>query len=286
MGYLHIENLYKNQTILMMKECYALEKIHGTSAHIRWSEGQIHFHPGGESNEKFKGLFDEAALAEKFKELNLPTVVLFGEAYGGKQQGMRETYGPNLKFVVFDVKINGYWLSVPNAEEIAKLLGLEFVSYERVSTDLESLNAARDKESIQAIRNGMGPGKMREGVVLRPIVELTLNSGSRVIAKHKNDAFSERKSKKDTQLTEEQVQVLADAQTIADEWVTEMRLTHVLDKLEGPVGIERMPEVLKAMLEDVLREGAGEIEDSKAARKAITATTAKMFKERLKSSLK
>lgn len=286
MGYLHIENLYKNQTILMMKECYALEKIHGTSAHIRWSEGQIHFHPGGESNEKFKGLFDEAALAEKFKELNLPTVVLFGEAYGGKQQGMRETYGPNLKFVVFDVKINGYWLSVPNAEEIAKLLGLEFVSYERVSTDLKSLNAARDKESIQAIRNGMGPGKMREGVVLRPIVELTLNSGSRVIAKHKNDAFSERKSKKDTQLTEEQVQVLADAQTIADEWVTEMRLTHVLDKLEGPVGIERMPEVLKAMLEDVLREGAGEIEDSKAARKAITATTAKMFKERLKSSLK
>ena len=37
MGYLHIENLYKNQTVLMFKELYALEKLHGTSAHIRWT---------------------------------------------------------------------------------------------------------------------------------------------------------------------------------------------------------------------------------------------------------
>jgi hypothetical protein len=29
MGYRHIENLYKNKMILMFKECYAMEKIHG-----------------------------------------------------------------------------------------------------------------------------------------------------------------------------------------------------------------------------------------------------------------
>ena len=29
MGYQHIDNLYKNQSILMFRECYALEKIHG-----------------------------------------------------------------------------------------------------------------------------------------------------------------------------------------------------------------------------------------------------------------
>ena len=34
MAYLHIDNLYKNQEILMFKECYALEKIHGTSGTI------------------------------------------------------------------------------------------------------------------------------------------------------------------------------------------------------------------------------------------------------------
>ena len=30
MGYMHIDNLYKDQRILQFKECYALEKIHGT----------------------------------------------------------------------------------------------------------------------------------------------------------------------------------------------------------------------------------------------------------------
>jgi hypothetical protein len=29
MGYLHIDNLYKNVDILLFKECYAMEKIHG-----------------------------------------------------------------------------------------------------------------------------------------------------------------------------------------------------------------------------------------------------------------
>lgn len=27
MGYLHIDNLYKNQTIRLFRECYALEKV-------------------------------------------------------------------------------------------------------------------------------------------------------------------------------------------------------------------------------------------------------------------
>ena len=35
MAYMHIDNLYKNQEVLLFKECYAMEKIHGTSAHIR-----------------------------------------------------------------------------------------------------------------------------------------------------------------------------------------------------------------------------------------------------------
>ena len=38
MGYLHVPNLYRPeaQAILEFKRLYALEKIHGTSAHIQW----------------------------------------------------------------------------------------------------------------------------------------------------------------------------------------------------------------------------------------------------------
>jgi len=37
MAYLDIDNLYKEQRILMFKECYAMEKIHGTSAHLSYT---------------------------------------------------------------------------------------------------------------------------------------------------------------------------------------------------------------------------------------------------------
>ncbi len=59
MGYLHIDNLYKNQEILMFKECYALEKIHGTSAHITWNSPALTYSSGGEKHERFVALFED-----------------------------------------------------------------------------------------------------------------------------------------------------------------------------------------------------------------------------------
>ena len=53
MAYMHIDNLYKAQEILAFKECYALEKIHGTSAHIYWSGETLRLFAGGVSHEGF-----------------------------------------------------------------------------------------------------------------------------------------------------------------------------------------------------------------------------------------
>lgn len=281
MGYMHIENLYKNQDILLFKECYALEKCHGTSAHISWKDKQIHFFAGGASHETFKKIFDEAALIKFFEEIGLPEVVVFGEAYGGKMQGMSATYGKELKFVAFDVKVEENWLSVPQAEDLVKHLGLEFVSYVKISTDLKEIDAQRDADSVQAVRNGMGPGHLREGVVLRPIVEVKKNNGERVISKHKRDEFAERQNVPKV-IDADKIKALADAQGVADEWVVPQRLIHVLDKL-GPVGIEKTGDVIRAMVEDVMREGTGEIVDSKDVRAAIGKKTAELFKAHIKN---
>lgn len=105
MSYLHIDNLYKNQDILLFKKCYALEKIHGTSAHVGWSEGKLSYFSGGGSHELFVKLFDAGKLTEKFTALGYQKVTVFGELYGGKLQGMRHVYGEQQKFVVFDVKV-------------------------------------------------------------------------------------------------------------------------------------------------------------------------------------
>lgn len=291
MGYAHIDNLYKEQTILLLKECFALEKIHGTSAHIAWKGGKVTFFSGGESHVNFVALFDEAKLAESFQAMGNDSVTIYGEAYGGKQQGNSWRYGKQLKFIVFDVKVNEFWLSVPDAHAVATKFGLEFVHYDRTPTDLDALNALRDAPSVQAKRNGIEEDQPREGVVLRPInPTLHMVFGEKIVricAKHKRD--DERETQRVRTFDPNKQQVLEAAQAIAQEWVTDTRLDHVLDKLkiDGALpGMERTPDVIRAMIEDVYREGAGEIVESRDAAKAIGAMTARMFKQRHVDSLR
>ncbi len=294
MGYLHIENLYREQTILLFRECFAMEKIHGTSAHISWNNGKVGFFSGGESYERFRALFDEAKLSEAFLKLGHDKVMVFGEAYGGKCQGMSHTYGKELKFIAFDVKIGGddedggAWLDVPNADQVATGLGLEFVSWKRVEATVETLDKERDADSQQAHRNGCGPGKKMEGVVLRPLVEFKDKRGNRVICKHKRDEFRETATPRQVVDPAKQV-ILAAAQAIADEWATDQRLRHVLDKVPGTMDghhcMEQMRTVIRAMQEDVIREAKGEIVESKEALAAIATRTAKMFKTYLTQPL-
>jgi hypothetical protein len=287
MGYLHIENLYKNQTILLFKECYAMEKIHGTSAHLSWKfeTKTLHFSSGGESHERFCELFNIGQLKDKFGEI-FPDidVVIFGEAYGGKQQGMSHTYGKELKFIGFDVKVGEHWLNVPNAEDVCGQFGIEFVHYNKIEVSLENLTALRDMPSVQAARNGCGTDKKREGIVCRPLVEMRINNGDRVICKYKPDEQMETKTKRE--VSEEQLKVLSDAKEIAEEWVTNLRLEHVLQKFPADTSMEAMGEVIKAMVEDVYREGKGEIVESKEVSKAIGAKAVQLFKQKLNSTLK
>ena len=202
MGYLHIENLYRPaaQTLLLFKRLYALEKVHGTSAHVAWRDG--------------------------------------------------------------------------------KVLGLEVVPWCEVDCDLAALDALRDAPSEVAVRRGITEPKPREGIVLRPLVELTTSNGSRVIAKHKGAAFSETKSPRPV-VDPAQLAVLTEAQAIADEWVTDERLRHVLGRVPDSDDIKATPRIIAAMIEDVMREGSGEFVDSRDARAAIGRKTAQMFKVRL-----
>lgn len=285
MGYAHIDNLYKNQEILMFKECYAMEKIHGTSAHVGFREGELRFFNGGENRDKFLACFDHEELKAKMLELGLDNVTVYGEAYGGKQQGMRHTYGNETRFIAFDVKLGDTWLSVPDAANIVNDLGLEFVYYVKIPTTLEAIDAERDSPSIQAKRNGIEEEKPREGVVLRPLIELRKNNGGRIVSKHKGEKFQETKTKRKV-VDPEKLKVLEEANAIAEEWVTQMRLSHVLQKFSEDVNVDSMGDIIKAMVEDVEREAKGEIVESKSARKAISSRTAKMFQQIVKSRLK
>jgi len=281
MGYLHIQNLYKCQDVLLFKELYALEKVHGTSAHISLKEGSLAFFAGGANHERFVSLFNAEALKGALAELGAQEVVVYGEAYGGKMQGMRDSYGDNLAFIVFDVRIDTVWLPVPAAEAVATKLGLEFVPWVKIPATVESCDAERDRPSGVAERRGRGFDKRREGVVLRPVLEVLNLYGERIIAKHKRDEFRETATPRVVLVDPSKAECLAGAEAIALEWVTPMRLEHVLSKKAGTPDLSWIPAVVVSMVEDVEREAVGEIVKSRAAHKAIGARTVKLFKARL-----
>lgn len=292
MGYLHIDNLYRAQEILAFKTCFALEKIHGTSANVQWKDGAVRFSSGGESRERFVALFDAPALAAKFAErfLENEDVVVYGEAYGGKCQRMSKTYGVDLKFIAFEVKVGDVFLAVPQAFEFVSFLGLEFVDFVEIPATMEAIDAERDKPSTQAGRNGIAETKIREGIVLRPPFECVLNNGKRLIVKHKREEFAERGSPQVVDLDPTKRALMENAQAIAVEWVTPMRLTHVIDRListrtNKDYEIKDTGKIIELMVEDVTREAEGEIVNNQAVRKAIGAHAAKMFKQHLQSAL-
>ena len=102
MGYYEIENLYKDQTILNMKEVYVMEKIHGTSAHVSYKSGRLGFFAGGGAHKPFLEHFDQEDLLKGFEAMEVgdTLVIIYGENYGGKIQGMSATYGKYQSFVL------------------------------------------------------------------------------------------------------------------------------------------------------------------------------------------
>jgi len=266
----------------LFKEIFCLEKIHGTSAHITYDKFTpifLSFFAGGCKQENFEALFpDKEGLLKKFEHIGAPYITVYGEAYGGKLQGMRETYGPALKFACFEVRIGETWLNVPMAEEVVKSLGLEFVHWKLIPSSMIDIDNELYAPSVQAQRNGCGNDKIREGIVLRPPIEVRKNNGGRMIAKYKHPKFSETKTKRPIDI--EKLTILTQAQAIADEWVTHNRLENILSSFPSDKqDITNLGNIIKLMLHDIFeKEGLGEVVDTREARKAVGAKTAEMFK--------
>jgi hypothetical protein len=282
MGYLSIENLYKHPEVISRnKEWYAMEKIHGTSANITYDNKQWKLHSGGSKSSKFVKLFDIDNLTERILALEhkFDKLIIYGEAYGPVLK-MSTTYGSKLRFVAFDVNVDGKWYNVPDAEKLVLTLGLDFISYKKITSTIKDIDAARDEHSIQAIRNGLGEGKIREGIVLRPIEESIDKYNNRIIFKHKRSEFSEHKNYKKIG----GVQSYENEDKIADDWVNVMRLVHVLQGLQKNSIDINYQSVISAMITDIEKESKGEFEMTLILIKKIKNVTGKLYTKYLKDN--
>jgi len=130
----------------------------------------------------------------------------------------------------------------------------------------------------------MGETKEREGIVVRPLLELRKNNGERICAKHKGAKFAELAST--PKVRPGAMELIGEARKVAEQFVTEMRLMHVLQKLPGALeeGLPAIPKVIAAMVEDITREGKGEFEENKKVNGEIARSTALLFKQRVMQS--
>lgn len=299
MGYKKISNLQEKHPIFLFKEVYAMEKIHGTSTSITFTQTS----PGQWSHSLFSGgikSYDFLAMLEsryqltttikknliqlKSNDTNTKEIIIYGEGYGGRCQNMAHAYGP-LNFVAFEVSVDGKWYSVERAHRFVEALGLPFVYYEIGPATIEWLMSQRGRPSEQAKRNGMGI-QMSEGIIIRAPIELYDENGGRLVAKYKRDDFRETSSIRSLTETPE---VLVESNAIAEEWVVEERLNHVLSALAArgtPCSeMQDTGRVIEEMLKDVAIESAGQVVWSEDVKRAISRRTALLYKLRVRNGI-
>ena len=165
-------------------------KIDGENIRIQWDGEQAlwngksnNFQCNGEFTEYMNNTFLEEIFEEKFGREK--TVTLFGEKMGPKTQG-NELGLKKDELILFDVNINGTWLSNENIIEIAGYFGVHTV-FDFMDTPVKGRACSTLRGLIEMCAEGEFDNW--EGIVAKPLVEMRDQGGHRVIVKIKNKDY-------------------------------------------------------------------------------------------------
>lgn len=292
--YPHLENLDEMPAMFAVPEVIATEKVHGSSMRIGLFDGAIRL--GGRRLE-FTDLRRDTKEGLGFVSWVLTTgldqrcreafaghnVLLYGEWHGSGtpaqgwpqvQKGIRYCAGNN--FRVFDVKVDGRYLPFDEIATWAAKVELKTMPVLfRGPPTQAAFDALIDTMSRVGAEHGIvDPENTLEGLVIRPPQLQWDDRGQVLMAKYKVGKWAERASRQRHPRQPKQVKEIAPgAPAFAEEFVTSMRLDHILDQLrqEGlPVDHTATGEVLKRMGQDIKREGAQALFDGNLAWKDVS----------------
>ena len=184
-----IEGKFRNRTVeyLAYNEWEFTEKIDGTNIRVYWDGHKITFggrtdrasipsHLVNKLNELFLNEETEQLFEQKFGEKE---VILFGEGYGAKIQAVGSDYRSDVGFILFDVLVDGTYLSRDSIEGIATAFNLEIVPIIMRGTIQDAVDYVKTQPN-----STIGKAKM-EGLVGKPTIELKDRLGNRLIVKIK-----------------------------------------------------------------------------------------------------
>lgn len=172
----------------------ATEKIDGTNIRVMWDGVSVTFN-GKTDNAQMPGplvthlqaTFTPEKMAAQFGVEG--GVCLYGEGYGGSiQKG--SYYRMDQAFVLFDAHIGEVWLERENVQDIATGLGVPIVPIVLSGKLSDMVECVRTGELNEVVMERMmAPLGRREGLVMRPAVELMNRMGHRIITKIKVKDF-------------------------------------------------------------------------------------------------
>ena len=116
-------------------------------------------------------------------ELEESPIYIYGELYGpGVQKGGH--YGDTLRFAVFDICQQGWFLPIGMLIEMCNNLGLDMVPYigKMKLWDAENMVVRGFKTLVENVKD---PDYIEEGIVARPVVPIKDPRGKRIIVKIK-----------------------------------------------------------------------------------------------------
>lgn len=165
----------------------ATEKIHGASARFAWHDGRLFCGSRTEwkkedpNNLWWKAANNTPELA-KFCEAH-PEITVYGEVYGQVQD---LKYQGGVNFAAFDLLRGNEWVSHEEATKLADKLPWVPVVYVGPYDETAIRNLADGNSLIPGAKN------IREGVVVKPVVERTSPEIGRVQLKIVSDAYLEK----------------------------------------------------------------------------------------------
>lgn len=188
-----IEGSFRDETVEFLKDMswQFTEKIDGTNIRIMWDGHKITY--GGRTERanipahlmnKLLEMFGNDETEQLFEQIfGEKEVILFGEGYGSKIQGVGGSYRSDVSFILFDVMVNGNYQSRAMVELTAKQFNLEIVPIILEGRLEDGIDYVKTKPM-----STIGKAPM-EGLVARPKVELQDRCGNRIIVKIKVKDF-------------------------------------------------------------------------------------------------
>ena len=186
---------YRNPAVEFLKDnvWQFTEKIDGTNIRIIWDGHKVEFKGRTEKAqipsflinrliELFGGEANEQIFEQNFGDKE---VMLVGEGYGAKIQGVGGLYKDTQDFILFDVMIGGNYQSRDTVNDVAKMFNIEVVPIVLEGTIQEGIDFMKSNPN-----STIGTAPM-EGLVGRPKIELQDRCGNRVIVKIKWKDFKE-----------------------------------------------------------------------------------------------